>query len=462
MGIGLVVGSLGNVLALSACQTPPPAAPGVDAKAEEEWAKQEPEPEDTPDGEAAKGGESTNDKDNKDATGNQDKKEPESDKSDKDEAKQDANPAEREAIAIVDRQFAWVDGTYSGVVASPGDPNLDPLLARCGPGDGALHDVASALAELAARQVELDPELLNYWLRKRGSPYVTPEVWSVEVAGPVGPEVDAAAQDWLSANRPRGPVRCGIGSAVSSSTQSIVMLRAQNPGQLLPIPMKVAPNTKQRVEVRLFDPPLGVELVALPPVGRARRATMSVSGELAQADVYLSDPGEWLLQVMVEASGGPKPVFLAAVQVGGEPKAFNERKAVPGEKAYRAELAPEAAIEAMLNQARKTAHLGPLKRSTTLDQIAQRHSENMARMGRISHDTGDGLPGRRIEAAGLSVAAAGENVALAPSVLRLHRALWASPSHRENMLLPRWEEVGIGVAKDASGRLFLTQLFVDR
>jgi len=425
-------------LALVSCHAPPPEPPpapaGKSAAEEEPPGDEEEEVDDESDDEA----ETTS------------------------EALKAATPHERAAIDAIDRKLPWAEATFSGVIASPGNPDLDPLLTRCGPGDGALHDAAEALAELSLDQVEIEPEIINYFLRKRGAPYLTPEVWSVEFEGPLRAEVEEAARGFLEGNRSKNPIRCGIGLASSGRTQALVILRAQNPGQLLPIPMKVAPNTKQLIEVRLLDPPLGAELVALPPLGGARRSAMTVSGERAQAEVYLADPGEWLIQIMVDSSGGPKAVFLAAIEVGGETKLYSERKAVPGEKALKADDAPEVAILAMLNQARKTAHLPPLKRNGALDQIARRHSENMARLGLISHDTGDGIPARRLEAAGLTVAAAGENVAKAPTVLRLHRTLWASPSHRENMLLSRWEEVGIGVTKDDSGRLFLTQLFVDR
>jgi len=39
------------------------------------------------------------------------------------------------------------------------------------------------------------------------------------------------------------------------------------------------------------------------------------------------------------------------------------------------------------------------------------------------------------------------------------RALWASPSHRENLLLPRFDRVGIGVARDPDGTLWVCQTF---
>jgi uncharacterized protein YkwD len=39
------------------------------------------------------------------------------------------------------------------------------------------------------------------------------------------------------------------------------------------------------------------------------------------------------------------------------------------------------------------------------------------------------------------------------------RALWASPSHRENLLFPSFDLVGIGVAPDPDGTLWVCQVF---
>ena len=40
-----------------------------------------------------------------------------------------------------------------------------------------------------------------------------------------------------------------------------------------------------------------------------------------------------------------------------------------------------------------------------------------------------------------------------------HRALWASPSHRDNMLQPRFDRVGVGVCTDPDGSVWVTEAF---
>jgi uncharacterized protein YkwD len=53
----------------------------------------------------------------------------------------------------------------------------------------------------------------------------------------------------------------------------------------------------------------------------------------------------------------------------------------------------------------------------------------------------------------------GENVAHALTLERAHRVLWASPSHRGNLLDRRFRDLGVGVARDSDGSVWVCQLF---
>jgi uncharacterized protein YkwD len=72
---------------------------------------------------------------------------------------------------------------------------------------------------------------------------------------------------------------------------------------------------------------------------------------------------------------------------------------------------------------------------------------------------GNGDPRTRVSAAGIASRATGENVAAASSLERAHRALWASPSHRGNVLEKRFSKIGIGVIKTSDGRVWVTEIF---
>jgi uncharacterized protein YkwD len=113
----------------------------------------------------------------------------------------------------------------------------------------------------------------------------------------------------------------------------------------------------------------------------------------------------------------------------------------------------------MITAARASEGLASLRSDRTLDWIAQRHSEWMMRVSELGHDVGDGGVRQRLEAAGIVAATFGENVAHAPKVALAHHALWASPSHRDNILGPRYARVGTGVSHGSDGTVWVTELF---
>jgi uncharacterized protein YkwD len=85
---------------------------------------------------------------------------------------------------------------------------------------------------------------------------------------------------------------------------------------------------------------------------------------------------------------------------------------------------------------------------------AQAWSERMARENRLYHsnlaDGLGGLPWRKI----------GENVAVGWSLDSIHAAFMGSSGHRANILDPAFNYAAVGVARDASGRYWVTQVFV--
>ena len=115
----------------------------------------------------------------------------------------------------------------------------------------------------------------------------------------------------------------------------------------------------------------------------------------------------------------------------------------------------------MVDAARDSERMPPLQRDQQLETLAREHAEAMRRARRTAHDTGDGDLNQRLERAGLALSA-GENVAHAGSAVLAQRALWASPSHRENLLFPGFDTIGIGVALDNDGTLWVCQVFANR
>jgi hypothetical protein len=105
-----------------------------------------------------------------------------------------------------------------------------------------------------------------------------------------------------------------------------------------------------------------------------------------------------------------------------------------------------------VNASRQAAGLTLLARDARLDAVAQAWSEEMVRTQDLAHNP-------RLSAqvpSGWS--RLGENVGYASSDSTLHRAFMASAPHRAN-ILGSYTSVGIGWAKDSSGRIWGTHVF---
>ena len=55
--------------------------------------------------------------------------------------------------------------------------------------------------------------------------------------------------------------------------------------------------------------------------------------------------------------------------------------------------------------------------------------------------------------------AVGENVAYTSTVTRAHTLLMNSPAHRANILSTTFTQVGLGVAKDSHGTVWVVEVF---
>lgn len=361
------------------------------------------------------------------------------------------------------RNWPWADQTVSPRPGSPPDPELDALVAACGKGDVALHEVAQLIANAEAETGEAPSmDEVGFHLRRTGSPYVMPRLWSATMSGVGQEELVGHIEEWSKMTPSVGELRCGVGlHRAANGSQTVTAIQVDAVADMKPLPTKV--NTADWVELnaKFLLPTTAATVVLLPPEGPPRQVATDLRRDSAHARFSLSMPGTWLVQVMGTQQGGPRPVASALITAGEDPPGHHASKPVPGEGAFDPSLAPADALFELVNAARKEEGLPTLRRNKKLDRIALSHSEAMLEQGRISHDTGLGDPAYRVGAGGIKYKATGENVAMALTVPRLHRVLWASPSHRENLLLRRWDEVGIAIAERDDGSLFATQLFLD-
>lgn len=111
---------------------------------------------------------------------------------------------------------------------------------------------------------------------------------------------------------------------------------------------------------------------------------------------------------------------------------------------------------AFVNSQRARKNLKILAPDLQLQKIARAHCQDMFVRGYFSHYSPEGKsPFDRMEDAGISYLAAGENLAYAPTVAIADKGLIESPGHRANILSGDFGRVGIGVIDGGIyGRMF--------
>lgn len=120
----------------------------------------------------------------------------------------------------------------------------------------------------------------------------------------------------------------------------------------------------------------------------------------------------------------------------------------------------EASMLDMVNRERRAAGLAALAPDPELTEVARRHSSDMFARGYFAHNTPEGHnPFDRMREGGVRFSAAGENLALAPSLRIAHNGLMNSPGHRRNILDPQFGRLGIGVMDGGMRGLMVTQNF---
>ncbi len=121
----------------------------------------------------------------------------------------------------------------------------------------------------------------------------------------------------------------------------------------------------------------------------------------------------------------------------------------------------EARMLELVNQARNSVGLPSLYVEQRLTDFARSYSQEMIQYNFFGHVSPvSGNLQQRIQARGITGwTLAGENIAKAPNVEVAFQALMNSSSHRENILRPEFNCIGIGVVAGPGG-LYITQEFM--
>jgi uncharacterized protein YkwD len=338
------------------------------------------------------------------------------------------------------------------------------VLDRCGTGDEGLREAALALLATKLSGAPL-PEQDGVALAQRmaGEPHPWPRVWALSGRRLSKAKAVEKLAEWLDASRPADPAsgerRCGVATGTrGDGTDVTVVVTVQALADLVALPRRARTGQWLRVEARLLVAARGGTITVMGRSGIPRTVPTSFDGRALRAQVALDQPGEIVVQVVADVASGARPVLEATVFADIDPPLHVVTAAAPGEE-VAAVFPPADALAEMTAMARATAALRRLARDRRLDAVAQAHAERMARLGQLAHDVGDGDPVARVQRAGIEARDIGENVAAAPDVALAHRAIWASPAHRANVLRAGFNAIGVGVARDAAGQAWVVELF---
>jgi hypothetical protein len=368
---------------------------------------------------------------------------------------------------------AWERETFSPRPANVADPRDAPVAAACEGGlDQGLMRVADQVVRTYAEGGELpDAQTLEYLQRRAGNPHVWARAFGARADGGALDRTKLAAdvKEALGDTAPR--TRCGLASVRTGDgaqmRETLVMIASEVLADLGAVPTRGRTGAWIDVDATLLSDATaqaGSEgrVVLLPPRGAPRpviASTTQGTPRHVKARFALVMPGRHVIQVLADDGHGPRPVLEAEIWADVEPSPTAPTGEVPGEAAGDGVADATDALLRRLNGLRATEKLGALARDPVLDRVAQAHAAAMMRAGLLGHDVGDGDPRARIVAAGGGAyRVMGENVARAHSEKAAHRALYASPSHRGNMLDGRFTKVGLGfVANAETGEVWVAQ-----
>lgn len=177
-------------------------------------------------------------------------------------------------------------------------------------------------------------------------------------------------------------------------------------------------------------------------------------------DVYIVKSGDSLWKIAVKYQVGISEIIAA------NPQFKNPDLIYPGDKVYVPLFSTIKAIEKevvrLTNIQRQNNGLSPLKHNWQLSRVARYKSEDMKNRGYFSHTSPTyGSPFKMISDFGIRYSAAGENIAMGQRTAQDVVNGWMNSSgHRANILNRNFTEIGVGYAKNSSGKTYWTQMFI--
>jgi uncharacterized protein YkwD len=190
------------------------------------------------------------------------------------------------------------------------------------------------------------------------------------------------------------------------------------------------------------------------------------SREVREVGLYHRGADTWLVLATSSGSSWSSPAPAAWPPVStASPASPAPMSSTPAMAARALELVNQARARGAQCGAQSFGPAPPLSLSGTLAGVALGHATDMAVHDYFEHEdlTGES-PADRVRAAGYPEKLVGENIAYGPqSVEEVVKGWLASPGHCENIMDPRFVQMGIGLAAGRAARrgLFWVQLLAE-
>jgi uncharacterized protein YkwD len=191
----------------------------------------------------------------------------------------------------------------------------------------------------------------------------------------------------------------------------------------------------------------------------------AVSGpQLREIGAYRRGVDHWVvLSAPSLPSGAPSSPPAPQLQRSAPPRSPTLRATAPVEVSRALQLVNAARAHGSRCGRRTFGPAPPLSLSATLGDVALGHASDMARNGYFDHqDLSGRSPADRVRAVGYQEKLVGENIAYGQMTVEEVVQGWLdSPDHCENIMDPRFAEMGIAYADGRSSRrgLYWVQLF---
>ena len=192
------------------------------------------------------------------------------------------------------------------------------------------------------------------------------------------------------------------------------------------------------------------------------------SRDLREVGIYRRGAETWLVLATSSGSSWSSPAPAPVPRPSGSalpPASPAPARATPAMASRALELVNEVRARGAQCGAQSFGPAPPLSLSGTLASVALGHATDMAVHDYFEHqDLSGQSPADRVRAAGYQEKLVGENIAYGPqSIEEVVKGWLASPGHCQNIMDPRFAQMGIGLAPGRVSRrgLFWVQLLAE-